>query len=328
MGPSPEVPQPLNPEVPARPPAPVRAPPRWPWITLIVAGALAVGAAAAGVSLVVAGQAPLDAVTAYGIMAVVGGVLLLIGLVGLAIVAIRVKRWLPPERYRGPSIFVILLIVLVAGNLASGVFLLDDLGALATGGELPALSGSVLLLLTPLAFVAASALFILLPDALAGFRLTDGRRTLANIVAGVLLGIAAWGLVAVLSLGVEWVARQTGQSVEGQQMVADLLANVPPIVAVLAAGLIVPFGEELFFRGMVMSAWEREYGPRRALVGSAVLFTAIHVPDGGVLIVAPILALALVLGIAYQRTRSLPLVVALHGSFNAISTLLLILQAG
>jgi membrane protease YdiL (CAAX protease family) len=30
----------------------------------------------------------------------------------------------------------------------------------------------------------------------------------------------------------------------------------------------------------------------------------------------------------YQRTRSLPMVVALHGAFNAVSTVLLILGAG
>lgn len=323
MGSAPELPQPAHPASAAPPP-----PARWPWITLLVAGGLALAAAVAGLSLVVAGEAPPDAVGAYGIMAIVGGGLLLIGLVGIALVAIRVKRWLPPERYRGPSIFVLLLIVFVAGNLVSGLFLLDDLGALDSGGELPALSGSLLLLLTPVAFITGSVVFILLPDGLAGFRLTDGHRTPTNVIAGVLLGIAAWGLVAVLSLGVEWAARQAGQNVEGQQMVADLLANVPPVVAVLAAALIVPFGEELFFRGMVLNAWEREYGPRRALVGSALLFTAIHLSDGGLLVAVPILVLAFVLGIAYQRTRSLPLVVALHGSFNAISTLLLILQAG
>jgi membrane protease YdiL (CAAX protease family) len=41
--------------------------------------------------------------------------------------------------------------------------------------------------------------------------------------------------------------------------------------------------------------------------------------------VPPILVLALLLGFAYQRTRSLPLVVALHGAFNAVSTVLLLL---
>ncbi len=80
-----------------------------------------------------------------------------------------------------------------------------------------------------------------------------------------------------------------------------------------------------FFRGIVLNAWERAYGPRRALWGSALLFTLIHVSDGGFLIVPPILVLALVLGVAYQRTRSLPLTIGIHGAFNAVSTVLLVM---
>lgn len=290
-----------------------------------VAGSVLLIAALVGIALISSGDVPRRGATTYLWMAGLGAGLLLIGLVGLAVRAIRVKRFLPAERYRGPSIFVLLLIVLVAGNVASGAFLFDDLGGLATGQRLPALSGTILLLLTPVAFISAASLFVLAPRALAGFRLGDGPRTLSRVIAGMLAGVGAWVVVALLSLAVEALARAAGMQVEGQQMVADLLANVPPPVALLAAAVIVPFGEELFFRGVVLNAWEREFGPRRALWGSALLFTAIHIPDGGVLIVPPILVLALLLGAAYQRTRSLPLVVALHGTFNAVSTVLLVL---
>lgn len=293
----------------------------------VVAGAVLLIAALVGIALISSGDVPRSGAMTYLWMAGVGAGLLLIGLVGLAVRAIRVKRVLPAERYRGPSIFVLLLIVLVAGNVASAAFLLDDLGGLATGRRLPALSGTILLLLTPVAFIAAAYLFVLAPRALAGFRLDDGRRTLSRIVIGVLAGLGAWVVVALLSLALEAAARAAGMQVGGQQMVADLLANVPPPVALLAAAVIVPFGEELFFRGIVLNAWEREFGARRGLWGSALLFTAMHIPDGGILIVPPILVLALLLGVAYQRTRSLPLVVALHGTFNAVSTLLLVLGA-
>lgn len=294
----------------------------------VVAGALALLAALIGIALISTGELPRSATTAYLWMAGLGAGLLLVGLVGLAVRAIRVKRHLPPERYRGPSIFVLLFIVLVAGNVASAAFLLDDLGGLAEGARLPALSGTLLLLLTPIAFVSASYLFVLRPRALAGFRLGDGSRTVPRVATGIALGLGAWVLVMLLSLVVEAAARAAGQRIEGQQLVADLLANVPPVLAIIAAAIIVPFGEELFFRGIVLNAWEREYGPRRGLWGSALLFTAVHIPDGGWLIVVPILALALLLGVTYQRTRSLPLVIAFHGAFNAVSTALLILGAG
>lgn len=319
----------LTPPHPSFTPDPPRPEPiRWPWVLAVVAGSLALAAALIGIALISTRELPRSATTGYLWMAGIGAALLLLGLVGLAVRAIRVKRHLPPERYRGPSIFVLLLIILVAGNVASALFLLDDLGGLANGARLPALSGTLLLLLTPIAFVAASWLLVLRPRALAGFRLGDGHRTPARIVSGILLGLGAWMLVALLSLAVEAGARAAGQEIEGQQLVADLLANVPPVLALLAAAVIVPFGEELFFRGIVLNAWEREYGPRRGLWGSALLFTAVHVPDGGWLIVVPILVLALLLGVTYQRTRSLPMVVALHGAFNAVSTVLLILSSG
>lgn len=312
---------------PSAPAQPGPEPVRWPWVAAIVVGGLALLAAATGIALVATRDLPASSAMAYLWMAGAGAVLALIGLVGLAIRAIRVKRTLPPERYRGPSVFVLLGIVFVAGNLLGAAFLLDDLGAVAEGTVLPALSGTLLLLLTPIAFTVAVVVFVLRPNALAGFRLTDGSRTVPRFLFGAGIGVLAWIAVALLSMGVEWVARQLGQPVEGQQIVADLLANVHPAVAIVAASLIVPFGEELFFRGVASSAWEREYGPRRGLWGPALLFTAIHVPDGGYLIVPPILVLSLVLGVAYQRTRSLPLVVGLHGSFNAVSTVLLIIAS-
>lgn len=327
MGPAePGLTPPYPPDAPPEPPRP--EPIRWPWVVAVVAGSLALLAALVGIALISTGELPRSATTGYLWMAGIGAVLLLVGLIGLAVRALRVKRHLSPERYRGPSVFVLLLIILVAGNMASAAFLLDDLGGLASGARLPALSGTLLLLLTPIAFVSASYLFVLRPRALEGFELGDGRRTLPRIATGILLGLGAWVLVMLLSLGVEAAARAAGQRIEGQQLVADLLANVPPVLAIVAAAIIVPFGEELFFRGIVLNAWEREYGPRRGLWGSALLFTAVHVPDGGWLIIVPILALALLLGVAYQRTRSLPLVVALHGAFNAVSTVLLILGAG
>lgn len=314
------------PVAPSASPAPAREPVRWPWVAAIVLGGLAILAALSGIGLISIGEVPVESAAAYLWMAGVGAALLLIGLVGLAVRAIRVRRALPPERYRGPSVFVLLFIVLVSGNLLSAAFLLDDLATMAEGAVLPALTGSLLLLLTPVAFSLVVLLFVLLPNALAGFRLADGPRTMPRFLAGAGVGVVAWAGVMALSIGVEWVARQLGQPAEGRQLVADLLANVHPAIAIVVASLIVPFGEELFFRGVALTAWEREYGPRRGLWGSALLFTAIHVPDGGYVIAVPVLVLSLVLGVAYQRTRSLPLVIGLHGAFNAVSTVLLFLD--
>jgi membrane protease YdiL (CAAX protease family) len=255
-------------------------------------------------------------------MAAIGGVLLLLGLVGLALRALRVKRSLPPERYRGPSIFVLLLIVLVAGNIVSGAVGLIDPEAITNLTALPAGTATLLLFLTPVSFLAVALLFVVWPRALAGVRWVDGLRAVVRFGAGVGIGAVAWVFVFVISAALEWVLRRLGQQIGGQQLAVDLLGNVPFAVGIVGVAVVAPIAEELFFRGVTLNAWEREYGPRRGLWGSALLFTAIHVPDGGIFIVPPILILAVVLGITYQRTRSLPMVIGIHAAFNAISTIL------
>ncbi len=309
------------------PPAP-RAPSAWPrspFIVAIVVGGVLSLAGLVGIALITAGQAPRSSSGTYTVMAALGGVLLLIGLVGMAVRAIQLKRSLPPERYRGPSVFVLLLIVLVGGNIASGTIGLLDPDAIANIASLPPLTATILLFLTPVSFLAVTVLFVLWPRALAGLRLVEGRRAVGRFLAGVGIGAVAWVVVFVISTGLASILRQLGQDIGGQQMAVDLLGNVPFAVGILGVAVVAPIAEELFFRGVTLIAWEREYGPRRGLWGSAALFTAIHVPDGGAFIVPPILILALVLGITYQRTRSLPMVIGIHATFNAISTILVAL---
>jgi uncharacterized protein len=48
------------------------------------------------------------------------------------------------------------------------------------------------------------------------------------------------------------------------------------MVAITAA-LIIPVGEELFFRGFVLTAWLRDLGERTALVRSSLFFALVHV---------------------------------------------------
>ena len=44
----------------------------------------------------------------------------------------------------------------------------------------------------------------------------------------------------------------------------------------LAAGVIVPIGEETFFRGYALTAWWRDLGPRSALIRSTIFFALVH----------------------------------------------------
>jgi membrane protease YdiL (CAAX protease family) len=101
---------------------------------------------------------------------------------------------------------------------------------------------------------------------------------------------------------------------------------------VLAIVLVAPVAEELFFRGVVLNAWLREYGERRAVLGSAALFAAIHADIrsvdaliGSVVQVVPIFGLGIALALICLRTRSLVGPMAMHATFNAISLTLALL---
>ncbi len=49
------------------------------------------------------------------------------------------------------------------------------------------------------------------------------------------------------------------------------------LFVVLAAALIVPIGEELFFRGFALTAWMRDLGERNALVITSLFFALVHI---------------------------------------------------
>lgn len=256
-------------------------------------------------------------------LTLVGLALLLLGLGGAAARSLAVRRHLPLERYRGPSILLLFALVLVLGSALSLPFTSQLAAALLGEEVLPTGVAILVLVITPVAFLIVTALFVVLPRSLAGLRLTDGPDTLLNILKGVAYGVPMWLGAAVVSAIVALIVQAvTGTPVSEEQAVVNLIGALPLPLALLAAAILAPLAEELFFRGVAFNAWERERGPRWALVGSALLFAAVHLLDGAFLVFFPILLVGLALAFVYQRTRSLPTVFGMHAAFNAISLLL------
>jgi membrane protease YdiL (CAAX protease family) len=335
-GGSPEADPPLTVAPPAAPVAGWPSPPRsgpallWlltiAWVLVILGLALVLGGlGAGGLGLYRGDTTVLDW---SGAVALAGVVLALAGLTAVAVRGLITRRRLGTERYRGPSILVLLGIVLVAGNTAS-VQLLGGWTAILTGElQMDAASTSALLFLTHVMLAAALVLFVFVPRALPGVELwpraNAGRLFLLGIGLGVATSIAA-ALVGALVTVI--IIALTGEPPD-EQLAVEFVSRVHPLVAVLAVVIVAPIVEELFFRGFVFNAWLREYGMRRAVIGSALLFTVIHVSDptlAGLLALTPILLVAFVLSYVYARTRSLLTVVALHATFNAISTAIIFL---
>ena len=259
-----------------------------------------------------------------GVLATVGALLILAGLSAGSVRAVILRRNLGEDRYRGPAPLALLAIWIVASNLASVPFLGDILeGVQGDGG--PSTSLGFALIITPATLALVTALFVLLPRALPGVRFLERNVAAAawNFVLGILIGAPAWlvgTLIAVLAS-----EALSGLGLTPDALPVELLEAVDPVLLVVALVIAAPIGEELFFRGVLFNAWEREYGFWRALIGSSVIFAAIHL---SLFSLVPFLVLAFVLGYAYARTRSLLTVIAIHATFNAISTAYLLSGVG
>jgi uncharacterized protein len=294
----------------------------WQWtsIGLILAGVI-VAFFAIRIRVVATQQPELHISDTYtAVLLAIGGGLLLIGCVMNLGRAIVVRRGLPAVRYRGGSVLIMLLLAAFVANAVSLLFT-DDLIALTSGeGQMSEFGTFVLLTILQLTLIVITAVFVVWPRALGGIHFFGGS-TLRAILSGVAWGIPAW-IIATLLAAI--VAKVLGTfNVQPEPQVAEqVISLADPVIAVLATVVIAPIAEELFFRGVALNAWAREYGVRRAIVLSALLFALIH---ASLAAFVPIFVLGLALAIIYRRSGNLASSIALHATFNGISVLLALL---
>ncbi len=84
---------------------------------------------------------------------------------------------------------------------------------------------------------------------------------------------------------------------------------------VIVAVIVAPLLEELMFRVILQSWLVRWVGVTPAIIGTAMIFAAVHgFPDS-----LALLPLALILGVVYHRRRSFASIVIIHALFNALN---------
>jgi membrane protease YdiL (CAAX protease family) len=94
-------------------------------------------------------------------------------------------------------------------------------------------------------------------------------------------------------------------------------------VTFLGAGVIAPFSEEFFFRGLLYTAFRQRTGVWGAALLSSLVFAIGHADALGV--VAASFVMGLVIAIVYEYTRSLWAAIAVHAINNSIATVVLYL---
>ena len=93
-----------------------------------------------------------------------------------------------------------------------------------------------------------------------------------------------------------------------------------PLIAWLAVPLVLPVIEEILFRGLFYGVFEKRWGIRGAILGSAFLFACVHLQVVGFVY---LFCIGVILAWARWRSGSLGLPIAIHGLNNATALLAL-----
>lgn len=295
--------------------------PRWPGIVLTAGGAVlflgAIGAAAA----VTEGYLSVDDPAIFAWLALIGGAALLAGLVYIAIRQLRVRRHLPPERYRGPAVFVLVVLVLAFILVLSAPFAEDATAIVMGEGDLSVLGSIVLLAAAQVGMLLVSWLLVFRPGALAGLPSLPGSNAGRVVLSGIGWGVLATFGAGLVSNALVYLLDLVGVDA-APQTAAQAIALVEPWVAVLSIVVLAPIAEEVFFRGVVFNALLREGGRRWAYLGSSALFAIIHFEPVAML---PLFLLGLALAWVYQRSANLLAPIVMHATVNGIAVALALL---
>lgn len=206
--------------------------------------------------------------------------------------------------------------------LATGVFLLVSLFAgaalRALDSDLPEILQAVLA--TVVSWIALSATLcvfaVRLDPAGVGALGFSGGRHLRAIGLGLLCYVLLFPGLQGLGLAWPWLLERFGVVFELQQVAQALprLEGGELVLGVALAAIVIPFFEEVVFRGFLQPLLVQNLGDRGGVVLTALVFASLH-GDSAFL---PIFGLALLLGALMLRSRSLPAVWCVHGLHNGL----------
>jgi membrane protease YdiL (CAAX protease family) len=147
-----------------------------------------------------------------------------------------------------------------------------------------------------------------------GFRPVSWRWWALGVTGGAVGAAAAWGLAAALAAwGWPPPSHPVGTIAAGARSLADLL------LVLVTVSVVVPLGEETFFRGFAYQLLRARLGVAPAVLGTALLFALVHGLDVGAWV--PLLPIGVLFALLVERSGSLVPAVAAHGMVNALAVL-------
>jgi membrane protease YdiL (CAAX protease family) len=148
--------------------------------------------------------------------------------------------------------------------------------------------------------------------------------------AGALFGIGLYPVAVLVVGGIVLVLLQalSGESVQAPEQVPQDLSPVGRAITIAYAIAIAPFGEELFFRGILFRSLRDRFGFAVGAAGSAVAFGLIHYIPGPAIDAALLMLVMTFVGVAlafiYERRGSFVAPLAAHVTFNVIGLALIL----
>jgi CAAX protease family protein len=221
--------------------------------------------------------------------------------------------------------------VFILGDLAIGQFLVAGLVLTAMGVQqvtegLPSIVATVSADLGFLAVMIGWSRWRA-PDARARIGVRFGRAGAVDAAVGFGSGLVLYAVVAVV-IGVPllWAFRQIfGQQVQQPQQIATDISAGAKALAVITAVIVAPLTEELFFRGILFRGIRDRHGVALGVIGSAVIFGAVHAPADAwrnVLFLQTLMCFTGAgLALIYERRANLVASVAAHMAFNLIGVI-------
>jgi len=132
-----------------------------------------------------------------------------------------------------------------------------------------------------------------------------------GIGCGMLLG--GYGIILVHNM----IITVLGIDTQGQAIFDIFNSLESPVWLILAAVVVAPFVEEIFFRGFLFQGFRKKYGWVSAMLLSSAIFAAAHLD---LVSLIPTFVLGIVLTYVYHRSNSVWPGIILHFLINATST--------
>ena len=201
-------------------------------------------------------------------------------------------------------VIIVYLLISVLAGAAVGLLVFD----------LQSIAGQLLILtVSAVAAIASVGGVLVVREHLSAASVGLRRVSARWLLIGAGLGLLGWFLTRGVVLAYFWI---TGDTTNPQAALVNAAQGTPVQFALtlLVAGLAVPFGEELLFRG-VLYTWLRRWGVVVALVVSALTFGLDH----GLNVVFPAtVVLGVLLALAYERSGSIWPGVVAHLFYNLL----------